>query len=183
MSIAYYIIPMVAGPYSRTNKQRPDYVDEIQCNWTGHNIDDYGVYLCKVNTTDAKHTDLASRSGVRQLPRSANLNTVISTLPAAAQNAISNWCNNKDIPYDSSDTIGELLARIIGSGVFKLGNATLTTQYQNLTQTQKDRITLICNRWGWALPSDTDTVAQIGKRLGKLSWPVHDDSKIWVEEF
>ena len=70
MPVAYYIIPMVAGPYSRGNGQRPDYVDEIRCNWTGHNIDDYGIYLCKVNTTDAKHTDLASRTGVRQLPRS-----------------------------------------------------------------------------------------------------------------
>ena len=174
---------MVAEPYSRLNPQRPDYVDEIQCNWSGHNVDELGVYVCKVNTTEAKHTDLASRSGVRQLPRSASWDTVISTLPAAARNAIGNWCSNKGIPYDATDTIGELLMRIINSGLFALGNTALTTQYRNLTQAQKDKISALCQRWGQSVPADTDTVRTISNRMGRLFWPGDDDTRVYVDEF
>lgn len=179
MPEAYYIIPMVAGPYSRTNPQRPQYVDEIACNWTGHNVDELGVYICKVNTTEAKHTDLASRAGVRQLPRGYTWDTVLSTLPPAARNAISNWCNSKSIPYDSSETIGQLLMRIINSGLFSLGNTALNTQVQNLTQTQRDRIATYCQKWNIQY-SQTDTVKQISERCGPIFW--HGPS-LHVEEF
>ena len=180
MPVAYYIIPMVAGPYSRANPQRPDYVGEIRCNWTGHNVDDLGVYICKVNTTDAKHADLASRQGVRQLPRSVTWDTVISTLTAPQRNAISNWCNSKNIPYDASETVGQLLVRIINSGLFGLGNTALTTQFQNLTQAQKDKIVALCAKWGQAQPGATETVRQVTNRLGPIFWP---GSELIVSEF
>lgn len=183
MPVAYYIIPMVAGPYSWENKQRPMYVNEIQCNWTGHNVDELGVYVCKVNTTEAKHTDLAGRTGVRQLPRNANWDTVISTLPPAARNVLSNWCNAHDIPYEATETIGELLMRIINSGLFSIRNVALGTQYQNLTQAQKDRIAGLCQKWGETAPGATETVRQISNRLGPVFWPGNDDDRVWVEEF
>jgi hypothetical protein len=174
---------MVAGPYSRENKQRPMYVDEIRCNWTGHNVDELGYYVCKVNTTDAKHTDLASRTGVRQLPRNYTWNTVINTMPLPAQNVIKNWCNDRGIPYDATETLGELLMRIINSGLFSLGSTALTTQYQNLTQLQKDKITAICQRTGIAVPEATETVRSITNRAGRVTWPGDDSSKVWVDEF
>ena len=183
MPIAYYLIPMVAGPYSRTNPQRPMYVDEIACNWSGHNVDALGVYVCKVNTTEAKHTDLAGRSGVRQLPRGYTWDAVLSTLPPAARNAISNWCNAHSIPYDSSETIGQLLMRVINSGLFDLGSTALTTQYQALSQAQRDKIAGLCQKWGEAVPGNSETVRQISNRLGPVFWPGNDDSKVYVEEF
>jgi len=183
MPVAYYIVPMVTGPYSRTNPQRPQFVDEIACNWSGHNVDALGVYICKVNTTEAKHTDLAGRAGVRQLPRSATWDTVISTLPPAARNAISNWCNGKGIPYSSAETIGQLLMRIINSGLFALGATALATQYQNLSQAQRDRIAALCQKWGIAQPASTETVRQISDRLGPVFWPGNDDTKVHVGEF
>jgi hypothetical protein len=175
---AYYIIPMVAGPYSRENPQRPDYVDEIRCNWTGHNVDELGVYVCKVNTTEEKHTDLASRTNVRQLPRAYTWDTLISSLPVAARNVISTWCSNKGIPYTSTETIGELLMRIICSGVFSLGNTGLTTQFRNLTQARKDKIQVLCDKWGITY-STTDTVRTIVDRCGPKFWP---GNNLYVEE-
>jgi hypothetical protein len=183
MPVAYYIIPMTEPPYSRQNPQRPQYVDEIKCNWVGHPVDALGVYICKVNTTEAKHTDLAGRTGVRQLPRSASWDTVISTLPAAARNAISNWCNGKGIPYAASETIGQLLMRIINSGLFSLGSTALATQYQNLTQTQKDKVTALCAKWSLPQPAATETVRQITDRLGPTFWPGSDETRVHVEEF
>jgi hypothetical protein len=183
MTVGYYIIPMTEPPYSHTNPQRPQYVNEIRCNWTGHNVDSLGVYVCKVNTTDAKHTDLASRTGVRQLPRAYTWSTVISTLPLAARNAISNWCSGKGIPYDATDTIGELLMRIIESGLFDLGATALNTQYQNLSQARKDKIVAICERRGWQVPAATDTVREMCRRLGRFIWPGDDETQVHVEEF
>lgn len=182
MPEAYYIIPMVAGPYSRANPQRPDYVDEIKCNWSGHNVDALGVYICLVNTTEAKHTDLASRSGVRQMPRGYTWDSVISTLPANGRNAISRWCGDHGIPYDSSETIGQLLMRVINSGLFELGNTALDTQFQNLSQAQKDKIDALCQKHGIA-HGQTDTVRQISDRCGRVFWPGDDRSKIKVEEY
>jgi hypothetical protein len=183
MPEAYYLIPMVPGPYSRGNGQRPMYVDDIQCNWVGHNVDDLGVYVCLVNTTEAKHTDLNSRVGVHAIPRDYTWNTVISTMRPAARNFISNWCNSKNIPYDSSETIGEFLMRVINSGLYSLGNIALNTQFQNLSQTQKDKITALCNKWGNANPSATETVRSITNRTGVTHWPGNDRSKVRVEEY
>jgi hypothetical protein len=183
MPEAYYIIPMTTAPYSRTNPQRPMYVDEIACNWSGHNVDTLGVYVCMVNTTEAKHTDLASRAGVRQMPRAYTWDTVISTMPAAARNTISNWCTSKSIPYDSTDTIGQLLQRIINSGVFSLGNTAVTTQYQNLTQDQKDKITALCTKWSITQPTATETIRSINRRTGGIWWPGNDRTKVRVDEY
>lgn len=180
MPEAYYIIPMVAGPYSRTNPQRPDYVDEIRCNWTGHNVDEFGVYICKVNTTEAKHTDLASRSGVRQLPRDYTWDTLISSLPPAARNAINNWLTQRGLPAAASDeTIGDVLMRIINSGLFSLGSTPLTTQYKDLTQAQKDKIDALYAKHGLT-HTDTDTVKDLSRRGGNRWWNGKD---LYVEEY
>jgi hypothetical protein len=183
MPEVYYLIPMVAGPYSRENPQRPDFVDEIRCNWTGHNVDELGVYVCLVNTTAAKHADLASRTGVRQLPSGVTWSTVISTLTSAQRTAISNWCSAHSIPYASTETVGQLLVRVISSGLFSLGTTTLTTQYQNLTQARKDKITAVCARLGIAQPTATETVRQIVNRVGPIVWPGNDRAKVQVGEF
>lgn len=174
---------MVAGPYNRQNPQRPDYVDEIQCNWTGHNVDAYSVYICKVNTTEAKHTDLNSRAGVRQLPRAANWNTQISTLAQNTQNVISNWCAGKDIPFDSSDTIGELLVRIIAAGIVGFGNISLATQYQTLSQNMQDKILAIVQRFNLPSPQPTTTVRTMARVLGLALWPGNDEKRVRVDEF
>lgn len=170
MPEAYYIIPMVAGPYSRANPQRPMYVDEIRCNWTGHPVAELGVYVCKVNTTDVKHSDLASRSGVFQLPRGYTWDTPISALPAAARNVIQSWLADHGLPYDANETIGELLMRIINSGLFSLGAAPLDTQFQNLSQAQKDKILALCTKWKVAPPASTETVREISRRCGQVWW-------------
>lgn len=179
MPIAYYIIPMVAGPYSRANPQRPDYVDEIRCNWTGHNVDALGVFICKVNTTEAKHTDLAGRVGVYQMPRAYTWDTVISTMQAAARNFIRNWLTGNGLPYDATETLGECLMRVINSGLFDLGNTALTTQFQNLTPAQKNKIDVLCQKWGINY-APTDTVKQISNRGGRVWWP---GNTLPVDEF
>jgi hypothetical protein len=174
---------MVAGPYSRTNAQRPMYVDEIRCNWTGHNADALGVYVCKVNTTELKHADLASRAGVRQMPRGYSWDDVIGDLPPAGRNFISRWCSDHDFPYDDTETIGQLLMRVVNAGLFALGNTALTTQYQALNQAQRDKIAGLCQKWGEATPGNTETVRQISNRLGPVFWPGNDDERVYVEEF
>ena len=170
MPIGYYLIPMVAGPYSRTNPQRPAYVDEIRCNWTGHNVDALGVYVCKVNTTAAKHTDLASRAGVRQLPLSITWETVISSLTPVQRNAISNWCSNHGIPYDAAETVGDLLMRVINSGLWQLGSTARTAAFATLTAAQQDRIRALCIKWGQPEPQAAETVAALSQRLGAVYW-------------
>lgn len=177
--VAYYIIPMVTGPYTKESPNRPQYVDEIRCNWTGHNVDSLGVFICKVNTTEEKHTDLAGRSGVRQLPRNYTWETVISTMPPAARNIISNWCNNKDIPFDSTETIGSFLQRVICQGVFTIGKTALATPFQDLTQDQKDKITSLCQKWGITYQT-TDTIKQLATRCGPIFW---DGPSLNVREF
>lgn len=184
MTEAYYVIPMVAGPYSRTNPQRPDYVDEIRCNWVGHNVDLFSVYVCLVNTTATKHADLASRAGVYQLPPEYTWDTVISTMQAAARNYIRNLCDNRlGIPYSTSDTLGELLMRIINSGLFEFGNVSLDTQFQNLSQAQQNKIINSFAKWGMVAPSSTETIKQISDRGGRVFWPGNDRTKVRVEEF
>lgn len=184
MSVAYYIIPMVAGPYSRMNPQRPDYCDEIQCNWTGHNVDAFGVYVCFVNTTAAKHADLASRAGVYQIPSAYTWDTVISTMQAAARNYIRNLCENRlGIEYSTSETLGELLMRVINSGLFELGSTPTSTQFQNLSANQRDKILAFFAKWGLTTPAPTATVAEINNQFGPVAWPGGDSSKVHVEEF
>lgn len=184
MAEIYYVIPMTTPPYSRTNPQGPMYVDEIRCNWTGHNVDAMGVYVCLVNTTTAKHTDLASRAGVYQLPSQYTWDTVISTMQAAARNYIRNLCENRlGIFYSTSDTLGELLQRIINSGLFDYGNLDTNTEFQNLSPGQQNKITAMFAKWGLAIPTGTETIGQISNRGGRAWWPGDDRSKIYVEEY
>ena len=188
MPEAYYIIPMVPGPYGvfpnlTVNMKRPEYVDEIRCNWTGHPIDELGVYVCLVNTSESKHDDLSGRAGVRQLPRGYTWDTPLSSLPVNARNIISNWCSGKGIPYDDTETIGELLMRIISSGLFSFGATALSVNYGSLAQDQKDKIVATCHRWGWAVPEDAETVRQVASRLGRRAWPGNDRTVVMVEEF
>ena len=111
MPIGYYLIPMVDPPYSRENKQRPQYVDEIRCNWSGHNVDELGCYICLVNTTPAKHGDLSSRAGVIRLgdrweePSNSN-----------SRAALQKWMGKKKMAYDANETVGDLANRIIKNG-------------------------------------------------------------------
>jgi len=170
MPEAYYLIPMSSPPYSRENPQRPLYVDEIRCNWTGHNVDEFGYYVCKVNTTEGKHADLAGRQGVFQLPRGYNWDTPISSLPAPARNVISNWCTNHNIAYDENETIGEFLMRVINSGLWNIRNISTDTQFQNLTAEQKSRITNFCTKWGIPTPSPTESLKSLSARCGRIWW-------------
>jgi hypothetical protein len=182
--ILYYIIPMVAGPYSRTNAQRPDYVDEIQCNWSGHNVDALGMYVCMVNTTAAKHADLASRAGVVQMPSVYTWDTVVSTTQAAARNRIRNFLLILNIaPYTSTETIGDVLQRVINSGLWDLGNVAQNTIFSNLNQGQQNKIISICKRLGLPTPTASETVSQLSKRTGPMVWPGNDRSIVNVGEF
>jgi hypothetical protein len=184
MPILYYMIPMVAGPYGRTNPQRPQYVDEIACNWSGHNVNTLGVYVCMVNTTAAKHADLASRADVFQLPAQYTWDTVISDMQAAARNYVRNLCNNRlGIDYDATETIGECLMRIINSGLFELADTPVTAQFQSLSANQQAKIVALFQRLGLTIPSATETVKQISQRGGRVVWPGNDRSKVNVDEF
>lgn len=171
---------MVAGPYSRTNAQRPDYVDQIRCNWTGHNVDALGVYVCKVNTSEAKHTQLAAQPGVVQLPREYTWDTVISTMQAAARNRIRNFATTIGIDYDTTETIGEFAQRVINSGLWDLGNTVTSVQFQNLTPGQQNKIINLCQKWGLPAPTATETVKQLSSRGGKKWWA---GNELYVEEF
>lgn len=180
MPVRYYIIPVVAGPYNRGNPQRPDYVDEIRCNWTGHNIDSIGMYVCKVNTTDIKHTDLQSRTGVKVLPEPYTWDTVISTMQAAARNYISNQiCSAFNIDYDETETLGELLQRVINSDLFDTFGVLNDTEYQSLSPSQQNRIANLFNKWGIPL-TGTDTVKELSRRGGQKWW---DAPNLYVGEF
>jgi len=180
MAIGYYIIPMVAGPYSRENPQRPDYVNEIRCNWTGHNVDEMGIYICKVNTTDAKHTDLMSRTGVQRLPAEYTWDTVIADMHVAARNYIANSvCAAFDIPYDETETIGELLMRVINTGLFSLQGLELDTQFYELPISSQNKILNLCDKWGIPI-NDTDTIRDITDRAGPHFW---DGGKLQVSEY
>lgn len=184
VTIGYYIIPMVAGPYSRANPQRPMFVDEIRCNWSGHPVDALGVYVCKINTTEAKHSNLDGRTGVRSFPRNVTWDTVIATLPAVARNRISAWCTSKAVPrYDSAETIGQLLQRVISGGLLDLHGQTLTTQFQSLSGERQQRIRDLCQRFRRSEPASTETVRQIVNRLGNDVWPANDATRVHVEEF
>lgn len=184
MPEAYYIIPMVAGPYSFDNPQRPDYVDEIKCGWSGHNVDALGVFVCLVNTTEAKHTNLESRPGVRQLPRGYTWDTLISSLPAAARNFVNNWLTQHDLPAaGTGETIGDILQRIINSGLFSLGLTPLNTQFIDLNAEQKTKIVMLCMKWGLDLPADNETVGSLSRRCGAVWWPGNDRTRVKAEEF
>lgn len=164
----HYLIPMVAGPYSRDNKQRPDYVDEIQCNWVGHNIDYYSYYICMVNTTEAKHADLASRAGVKQLPRKV-LSKLVGNLPAGVITQIQAILTQLDLPYYADETLKELIQRVLVSGLFHLPNVSRDTLLRDLPQEVQDRGGALLDKWG--IPySGTDTVAQVIARCRDMFW-------------
>jgi hypothetical protein len=137
------------------------------------------VYLCVVNTTEAKHTQLASQTGVRQLPRGYTLDTVISSLNGAGRNRISDLCTSFGIPYISSETIEQFIGRVIGSGAFELGAIDVSTQFSGLPPGQQQKIQSMFNKWG--IPySSTDTVRQIVDKFRPVSW---NPRSCHVEEF
>lgn len=189
MPVGYYLIPAASGPYDFINQDRPDYIQpqrggtpEVPTNWTGHPVYALGYWVCKVNTTEENHTLLASKANVRQLPRNYTWDTVISTMPAAARNAISNWCTQRGIAYDSTDTIGQFLMRVIVVGICNLGNTTQTTQFQNMTLARRNAITAACQAYEIALPTNTETARSILRRLGPLIWN-GNSTDVNVEEF
>lgn len=162
---------MVSPPYSLSNPQRPDYVDEIKCNWTGHNVDALGVFVCKVNTTAQKHAALAKRAGVRAMPAGITWETSVRALTSVKRTEISNWCANKGIPYDSTETVGQFLTRVICSGLFSLGLTKLGTRYADLTQEQMDKIARLRARHRQAALGEDETVRGVVDKLGPDVWP------------
>lgn len=180
MPVGYYIIPAVPGPYSRQNPMRPQYVDEIRCNWTGYPVPSLAIFICKVNSTDVKLADLDSRNGVYALPRGYTWDTPLLSLPAGARVAISNWCANHNIVYDENETIGELLLRIINSDLFNIFGVPRDATFGSLNSEQKNRILNLFIKHNLAPPSDTETVASISKRGGGTWW---NAPLLYVPEF
>lgn len=180
MSIAYYIIPMVPGPYSRENKMRPMYLDGLSpCAWTGHNVDAFGVYVCKVSTTSANHYWLSARPGVIQISAGDNgWDAVIETIPRRSSETIASWCNRWNIAYDGKMTVGRLLMRIIGYGVLAVTSATSRMPMRDLPQAQREHILRHCVMHN--IPySSTDTIDQIIDRAGPVFWNGRD---LYVQE-
>jgi len=175
MPVGYYLIPMTSGPYSRANPQRPQYVDEIRCNWTGHNVDLFTLFVCKVNTTAEKHADLSSRAGVFPFPEGVEWDTVISTLAANLRNRIRTKLTQHDIPYDPSETIGELVMRVINIGLWHdpdtVENVTaVDALFSALPPGQQNKITALCTKWALPPPANTETVSAMSKRMGPRWW-------------
>lgn len=180
MSIHYYLVPMSAPPYSRENPQRPLYMDDIRCNWTGHPLNGLGYYVCLVNTTDAKHSELANQPGVQRLP--GNWNTPVLSLSTPLQNTINRWCNNHNIPYDPNETIGELIERIIASAVLGLQGYQLSTPFSLLPAYKRKQIIAFCQQSKFAIPNDNETMSTLLHRSGRDIWPGNDPKRVYVEE-
>jgi len=180
MPVNYYIIPQTAGPYSVSNPQMPMYVDEIQCNWSGHPVPGFDFFICKVNTLDAKHNDLIGRPGVYQMPKGYYWDTVISTIAAVGRNYISAWCSINGFPYDETETIGQFLMRIINTGLFELGSTPLNTPFSSLTSQQRVLIVASCLRWDIPTPNESETIREITDRCGPVWW---NGDSIFVEEY
>jgi hypothetical protein len=171
MTEQFYIIPMAPGPYSATNKQRPDYVEAVGClNWHGAPVFAFDVYVCRINTTPARHADLASRAGVRQFPAGVTWDTVISALTNLQQNFVSNVCSQLGIAFDASETVGGLLSRILFSANLSFGNISTTTQYNALTQIQRDGLAGFAQRWGLQPPGANETIKNMTGRMGAKMW-------------
>ena len=180
MPVYYYLVPMSAPPYSRENPQRPLYMDEIRCNWTGHPLEGFGYYICLVNTTAAKHTKLASQPGVQRLP--GNWDTPVLSLSTPLQNTIKKWCDNHNIPYDPNETIGELIERIVASAVLGLQGYQLSTPFSLFPTDKREQILSFCQRFKLTIPNDRETIGALLHRSGHDMWPGNDPKRVYVEE-
>ena len=165
MPVQYYIIPPTAPPYSEAAPQEPQYVSEIRCNHIPYYLPSFNQFLVMVNTTPAKHADLAGRAGVRQLPAGITVDTVISTLSNPAQNVISNFCTQIGIPFDVTETIGGLLNRIILSDICTFGGTSTTTQYNALTAEQQNRLSNLFLRSNSKTPGANETIKGLSERI------------------
>ena len=176
MTVGYYIIPIAPPPYGPGNGERPLYVDAIRCNWTGQPFRSLGVYICKLNTTDAKHADLEAQTGVRRLP---DWNMPLSDLPPGKLNALANWCAGHDIAFDATETVGSFILRVVNLLGFGIRGVAGTATVGSLTQTRRDRIANLLAKWGKAY-SDTETVSSLLPRCAPGRWRLNECQ---VEEF
>lgn len=178
MPVAYYLVPMEPGPYSRTNKQRPQFMDEIKCNWTGYPLMGFDRYLCKVNTTAAKHADLESRAGVWAFPPDG-LNTVISTLHPSERNRIQQALNQLSLPYYNDETLRNLIQRVIMAIECEWGSADRATELQNMPGNSQARTANLFNKWGIQYQLG-DTLEQLLAAGGDTFW---NPEALVVQEF
>jgi hypothetical protein len=176
--ISFYLIPMTEPPYDRVNNQRPEYLNEIQANWTGYPLDSFSYYVCKVNTTLTKHTDLESRQGVWRFPPDG-LETIINALHPSEQNRISQLCGNIGIPYYSDETLRSLLQRVIVTDVLDWGNNDRYTSLENMPGNSQSRTSNLFGKWGLSYTS-TDTLEQLQAICGDTFW---NPDTLYVEEF
>jgi hypothetical protein len=174
----FYIIPMTTVVEGSRTIQKPDFVDALQCNWTGHNLDHYNVYICMVNTTEAKHTQLAAQTGVRQLPR-VKLSRLVSSMPAGVISKIQTVLTNLDLPYYADESLKQLMQRILVSGLFEIPNISLDTLLRDLPQAVQTRGAAFMDKWGVSY-SGTDTVGQIIARCRDVFW---NPDTVDVEEY
>ena len=179
MPVTWYIIPIVDGPYSRANPRRPEYVGSIRCNWVGHPLEFKNRYVCKVNTTEAKHALLAAGQGVLSLPRVV-LTTLVRNLPPAKRAKIKNFLSNIELPdYEDTETLKRLLQRIVLSCILHLPNVSLETQLRDLPPAVQQRGAFILNKWGIPF-AGSDTVRDILVRIRDI---LCDLSNLYVDEF
>ena len=159
---------MTQPPYDRVNNQRPEYVNDIQCNWTGYPLDLFGYYVCKVNTTSAKHALLEASQGVWKFPEEG-LETVIDTLHPSEQNRISQMCNSIGIPYYSDETLRILLQRVIVTDVLDWGNHDRYTTLADMPGNSQSRTSNLFGKWNLSF-ADTNTLEQLQAICGDVFW-------------
>lgn len=179
MPIAYYLIPIVEGPYSRENPQRPKYVSVIRCNWVGQCLPLLkNHYLCKVNTTETKHAALQAEIGVRLLPRYPLL-TLVGNLPAGAIQQIHAALTWLALPYYADETLRHLIQRIVVSGLFGLPNVGRDTLLRDLPLAVRQRGGALLDKWN--IPyTGNDTVLEVLQHCRDIFWnPDHQ----FVEQF
>jgi hypothetical protein len=178
MTIRFYLIPMEAGPYSITNKQRPKYLDALQANWSGYPLFQWNRYLCQVNTTTAKHAVLESNADVVTLP-DMDLDTPVSALPLAMRNRVQVFLGNIGIPYYTDETVGDLIQRIVVYAEFNLGNDDRALAVSALGQAKRDRIAVLMGKLRIAFAETEDLGTVIARARDKM-W---DPRQTYVSEF
>jgi hypothetical protein len=157
---------------------QPKYVAEIKSSWTGYPLTFFGYYVCKVNTTAAKHLDLESRQGVWRFPPSG-LETIIDTLHPSEQNRISQLCGIIGIPYYSDETLRSLLQRVIVTDVLDWGNSDRYTSLENMPGNSQARTSNLFTKWGLSFVP-TNTLEELQNICADTFW---NPDKVYVGEF
>jgi hypothetical protein len=178
MTVRFYVIPMEPGPYSRANPQRPEYVDAIQCNWSGYPLFQWDRYLVQVNTTPAKHAALDAQAGVIAMPEGV-LDDLISTLPLADRNRIQTFLGNIGIPYYTDETVADLIQRVIAYAEFNLGNDDRASLLSSLSQAKRDRIAFLMAKHNLTY-SEGESIGAVVARARDKMWNPH---KTYMDEF